>query len=533
MSPVIADHPPPAPPAAALPAAASRTVVARGWRQVLRDWLLVSGSTIVCQAIGIVTGFALRFALNPAQMGVWQALKLFLTNANYANLGISKGAARELSMALGRGRPEEAQHGIDLAFTVNTLTSLGYAALLIVAGVWIGAGSSTWSWAWAVGLTAVGLLSVLQRYATFQVTLMRASQQFGPTSQLAILEAVLTLAVAVSATFWAGLNGLYLGTLGVLLASIVFLHCRGALPWRWAWDVPEIRRLVAIGSPILLAGVISTVFRSLDKLLILGCMSDREFQLGCYSLALMVTGQLYGLGNMLAIVIGPRLSQRFGRSGDRGDVARLTVEASELQAATTVLPAALTLVLAPPLLGWLLPAYTPGLPAMCWLIPGVVALNVALLPAQYLVSIEREKWSLAAVLAATGITAVLNWSAIKAGWGLSGVAASTSLGYFLYLLLVAGPLWRDLDLPGRVRLLFMHTLALGPTLAAALLACWLVPASIGLWLAAVVRAAAVLIVWSGCVALGWSWGGWRQALRNEEASSRPACAAVNSSAEAA
>ena len=117
-----------------------------GWRRVLGDWIVVSGATVVTQALGTAISVVLRMVMSPAQMGVWQALKLFLTNANYANLGISKGAARELTIAIGRGDPGAVQHDLDLAHTVNTLTSLLYCVAMAGAGVWIG-----WTGSGAVG----------------------------------------------------------------------------------------------------------------------------------------------------------------------------------------------------------------------------------------------------------------------------------------------------------------------------------------------------------------------------------------------
>ena len=124
-----------------------------GWRRLLGDWMVVSGATAVCHAVGAVTGLLLRMLLDPAQMGIWQGVKLFLSYGNYANLGISKGAAREFTVALGRDDTQGAKHGLDLAFTVNTLTSVFYGALLIGAGAWLGlSGGGAWAGSWATGL---------------------------------------------------------------------------------------------------------------------------------------------------------------------------------------------------------------------------------------------------------------------------------------------------------------------------------------------------------------------------------------------
>ena len=156
---------------------------------------------------------------------------------------------------------------------------------------------------------------------------------------------------------------------------------------------------MAIGGPILLTGVVSSLFYSLDKLMILAYLSDREFQLGCYSLALMVTAQLLGLGNMFSTVMGPRYGEKFGQSGSRREVARLAARASELQAAAMSLPGALAIVAAPPVLARMLPDYHAGLAPIIWLVPGAIALAVALPASQYLIAVAHERRALAAVIA--------------------------------------------------------------------------------------------------------------------------------------
>ena len=497
----------------------ARTIAApapvTGWRRMLGDWLVVSGATTVCHALGIATSLLLRMLLSPAQMGVWQALKLLLSYGNYANLGISKGAVREFTVALGRRETSNAERGLNLAFTVNTVTSLLYAAVLITAGVWIGcAGGGRWSGAWAAGMIAVGGLAVLWRYVTFHVTILRSKQDFATTSQLSILEAVLTLVVGGLATWQWGLPGLYGATLLVMAAALVYIRPRRAVTIRWAWDAAEIRRLVIIGGPILLAGSLSSVFRSLDKLMILAYLPDREFQLGCYSLALLVSGQLFGLGNMLSMVMGPRYGEKYGRSGDRREVARLAARASELLAGAMALPAALALVAATPLLGWLLPKYQTGLAPLVWLVPGALALALSLPASQYLIAVDRQRRALAAVVAATALAAVANHLALNGGYGLPGVAVATTAGYVVYLVIVVGvSLWIELESFERFRYLAMLGLALGPTIGMALLLERLWPSGEAGWPSVAAKIAAVAVAWGLSVSVGWHHGGWGKQIK--------------------
>ncbi len=221
-----------------------------GWRRMLADTLVVGSSTLFCQALGAVTSLLLRMLVDPAAMGVWQGLKTFLSYANYTNLGISKGATQELAIACGRADLAAARHGLNLAHTINTLTSCLYAVVLTAAGLWIGLqAEGPWSMVWAAGLAVIGLLAVVQRHVTFQVTILRAKQAFGATARLQVLEATLTLGVSATAIWLAGLWGLFAATLCVLLASWAFVRGTGAEPLRLAWDWPEIRRLIVSGRP--------------------------------------------------------------------------------------------------------------------------------------------------------------------------------------------------------------------------------------------------------------------------------------------
>ncbi len=485
---------------------------ASGWRRLLADWTVVGGAEIAGQVLGVVTSLVLRMFLDPAQMGVWQGLKTLLGYANYTNLGASKAAARDYAVALGRGDTTAARRGLDLAHAVNTVTSAAFGLVLVGAGVWMALSGGPLAASWAMGLVIFGLLAVVQRYVTFQITVLRSAQAFAVTSRLAVLDGILTLAICGPATWLWGLPGLCGGTLVVMLASLVLVHVAGAPRLGWTWRADEIVRLVVVGSPILLAGTLTTLFRSLDKWMILAYLPDGEHQLGCYSTGLLVTTQLYGLGNMLAVVLAPRLGEKFGRSGDRRQTALLAARSSELLAAATALPAALAMVAAPSLLAWLLPEYRAGLDPLVWLIPGAIALALALPPTQYLIAVDRQGRALAASLVGTVVVAGANHLALNSGGGLTAVAAATTIGYAVYFVATALlAMWNELDLHQAGRYCAMTALVVLPPLAAALV---LRPGDSAAadWSQVVAGSAAVTAVWALCAGLAWRRGGWRNSF---------------------
>jgi O-antigen/teichoic acid export membrane protein len=435
---------------------------------MVRDVLRVGSATIICQVLAMASSLWLRHVIDPTRMGVWQALKLFLGYSNYANLGISKGAAREWSAAHGSGQLEAARRGLNLAFAVNTLASLACGFALLAAAAWRWSSGAADSLAWSIGLAMLAVVVVLQRHVSFQVTILRAGRDFRSTSRLSILEGWLTLVIGgVSAWCW-GVYGLYLSTIVVLVASWIYLCRSGAPRLSWQWDRGEIRRLIAIGGPIVLAGAATTLFRSLDKLTILCFLDDAEFQLGCYSLALLVGGQLYGLANMLMIVAAPRLAERFGATASRREVAELAARTSHAQAMLLSVAGAVAIVAAPPILARGFPDYRAGLAPLTWIVAGAVALGMSFPAAQYLVAVGRERWNLAMIVLATGITAIGNYLAIAHGGGTSAVAATMPIGNLVYALGLSVSIARELPPAVRWRSIAAHGLALVPAFAMAI-----------------------------------------------------------------
>jgi len=417
-----------------------------GWNQLVADSMVVSGSTLFCQAIGVVTSLLFRALVSPLQMGVWQGLKLFLTYGNYLNLGVSKGAARELAVARGRGDETQAEAGLHSAFTANTLASLALGAALMIAAVWQYQFRGGWSNPWSAGLAAMAVLVILQRYETFLVTIQRARQQFSLTSRLSVIEAVLTLAIGGLATWRWGLPGLYISAGCVLVVAIAYLQLNAPTPLELRWDRDELRRLTAIGLPMLLTGVLTSLFRSLDKLMILACMAEGTYQLGCYSVALLVGTQLYGIANQLAMVGAPRYAELWGSTNDRRAVAQLVARNSQFIAWAMAGAGLLAVVVATPALAWMLPKYAEGLPALAWLAPGVAAAGLAVPLTNYLATIDRQGRSLSILGAATGCTVVLLRIVIGQGGGLVGVSAMTTLTSIGYLAALAyASIWPELN----------------------------------------------------------------------------------------
>ena len=180
---------------------------------LLRNIGLVSLATVIGHICGFVSAIVTRTLLDPSLMGIWSGLRIFLSYGNYAGLGISKGAAREIAIEEGRGNTKHIQHVMNTAFTFNTLTSTCYMIVILIMAVLIRSHiSSNLSHYWVGGLTSIAIFVVLQRYVTFAITVLRARQRFDLTARLSVLEAILSLSVI-------GIGVWLFGFWGLLLSS--------------------------------------------------------------------------------------------------------------------------------------------------------------------------------------------------------------------------------------------------------------------------------------------------------------------------
>ena len=401
-------------------------------RRLVRDSLIVSLGGQFDRALGTLTALTLRWGLDPSRLGVYSGLRIYLDQTNRSSLGVGLGAVQEIPILRASGREAEARRVADVAYTTNTLTCLLYAAAL-VAWAWFRApmlGNDPLAREWTWGLVAVAGLTLVKRYESFLVAVLRAHLEFTLTTELDVLESLASV-FAVAAGLWlAGFWGL-LGAVGVLLGvKIAYLHARHPLRFRWAWDVPMAARLMRVGLPILANTAAFGAVLGLDRALILWRVPDGARAAGLYSVAIMGTSWSLDLAGRIVLVMYTSFQTTLGRTRDPVEVARQAARATEAQAPILAAGGAVAYLVGPVFLGAMMPRYVEGLPALRPLLPGTVLLGLAWPARQMLIALGRPYRLALATLAGLALTAVAG--AIGADRaGIIGVAWGMSVGYGL------------------------------------------------------------------------------------------------------
>ncbi len=478
-------------------------------RNAVRDSLIVTLAGQVERALGTLTSFALRWGLDPSRLGVYTGLRLYLDNTNRSSLGVSLGAVQEIPILRAAGREAEARRVADIAHTTNTITCLIYAAALL-AWAWLrrpllagDALAAEWTW----GLVAIAGLTLLKRYESFLIAVLRARQEFVVTAQVDVVEALVSI-VAVSLGLWlAGFWGLLLGVAVIVGAKIVFLHARNPYRFGWAWDTPRVGRLMAVGLPILANTAALGAVMNLDRVLILWRIPDGERAVGLYSIALMGTSWSLDLAGRIVTVLYTYFQTTLGRTRDPIEVARQALRATEGQAPLLAAGSGVAYFAGPVFLGSVLPKYAEGIPALRPLLPGMLLLGLAWPARQMLITIERPYRLALVTLVGLAIATLLGLIGADRA-GIVGVAWGMSAGYAIVFVLTGATAF--VPTLG-IRAWGIHLLRLALILgwvAAGVVVASIIGPGLGRWGDAAVRLG-VLAAWT--LPALWVWGirqGW-------------------------
>jgi O-antigen/teichoic acid export membrane protein len=399
-------------------------------RKAAFDSIVVACGGQVERALGTITALLLRWGLEPAQLGVYTGLRLYLDNTNRSSLGVGLGAVQEIPILLAAGRDAEARHIANVAHTTNTITCVAYAIGLLtwayVRAPLVATDPLAREWTW--GLVAIAALAILKRYESFLIAILRAHREFALTTRLDVFEALVSI-VAVGLGLWlAGFWGL-LASVGVILAcKIAYVHAHHSLRFHWAWDSPLAGRLMTVGLPILANTAAFGAVLNLDRVLILWRVPEGDRAAGLYTIAIMGTSWGLDLAGRIVAVLYTYFQTTLGRTEDPAEVARQALRATETQAPILAAGGAIAYVVAPTFLGTLMPHYAAGLPALRPLLPGTILLGLAWPARQMLITVGKPYRLAAATLAGLLVTAVAGAVGADRA-GIVGVAWGMTIGY--------------------------------------------------------------------------------------------------------
>ncbi len=230
--------------------------------------------------------------------------------------------------------------------------------------------------------------------------------------------------------------GVFCAIAALMVFNVLDLHHRDPMRPGWLWDTEITRRLFWTGAPIMLNSAIYTVMMSLDRILLLSLGSNGAEAAGLYSVAWMGTSWCLDFSGRISLVMYTYFQRTIGRTGAPTEVAQQVVQVVEAIAAPLAAGLAVAYVVGPTFLGFIVPRYTEGLPAIRPLLPGVLLLGLARPIREAMIAVGRPIPLAICSIPGLMIAAALGANAAREG-EIVALSFGLSLGYAVFYLAIS------------------------------------------------------------------------------------------------
>ena len=397
-------------------------------KQIVKDTLVYTFANYVAMAIGIFVSVVTKAILGTVGAGYWGILKVFTSYGEYSDLGTRNAMIREIPRALGAGKETEVRKIEDSAFAFTILAAIFSAVVIVL----IAAGTREPLLKKGLWICA-GLVVATQLY-NFSLTLLRTLKKVGSLSTVIVLNMILVGFFSIAGAFWKGVLGMALGVTLATCVSVCTAYFFGRMRFRSVWNSAEILRLLKIGFPMVIISYALVTFLSLDTLMIGKMIGIREA--GLYTIGLMSVQQVGALGRFSQIILLPHIQERYGRTGSLPETAEIMIRATRVLAHLVPVMIAFVIFFVPAIVHYFLPKFAGGIASMKLLVMGYYFVAVNELSANAAFTADKQKQLIPFLGALIVVAGALNFLFIRLGFGIEGVAAATSISYFLCFVLV-------------------------------------------------------------------------------------------------
>ncbi|MBI5171086.1 MAG: oligosaccharide flippase family protein [Candidatus Eisenbacteria bacterium] len=396
-------------------------------RKFVRDSMNFAFAQYIVRATLMLRGIVAARIIGPDAFGAWSALQMMMEYGTLPLLGTQQGLDQMVPPRIVAG-DEAALRRVKRAalFNISMLT-----ALFVLACVgWVTLGSSRLLGAWGPWGIVLALVCIATiNLSNYQTSIQRSHGDFSTISGWMLIQGAIGGIAGLALTPWLHGWGLLAGwTAGCVFAfAYSSVRSRDNAPMSPV-PAPEGLDLVQIGFPMFVLVASALVMRSLDRLIILRYLGNRDF--GFYSISMMALTFLLYMPDAVTYVMYPRLLKQFGEDG--GDPAGIReVVQRVLRTSSIFVPvlSGLVFLAAAPVVGLLLPKFLPGIGALRALAFGALGLAFANFASVVLMTVGRQAMLMPTALVSIMLGAALDLGAVKLGYGITGVAWATLVTY--------------------------------------------------------------------------------------------------------
>jgi O-antigen/teichoic acid export membrane protein len=393
-------------------------------KKILKSFLQTFTGSGINFITSIISSYFYALFLGPALYGIWQTAKVFLSYGTFTSLGIPFVMRREFIALRKEGKFDEAEKMAHVSMTysyiINPLIALVFIMIALV---------SKSEMTYKVSLFLVGILYVTDLFSSVGNIIHKGINDYKTIAIADIIYGIGTLCIVPFVHFY----GFYALLTGYLVLSIVkssFYLINRPFNYKWVWDLPVLKKMMFTAFPLFLVSIISTVFISIDRLLIAGLLNFEN--VGLYSLSAFIAQPITLMLSSFSIVVFTQLNEKYGKSKEPHVLEKQVFIPQRLF--SKILPPAIGMgVVALPLITeLLLPKYQGGITAAQINIFAILFLKLANFSSSGLFILDKLKYTAISFFIAGVIKTSGSYISLKAGYGIESVAVFTLIAYFFY-----------------------------------------------------------------------------------------------------
>jgi O-antigen/teichoic acid export membrane protein len=395
--------------------------------EITRDVLKLSIASALAGVGNFASAyFGARF-LGPIVWGIWQGTRLVLEYGANLHLGVQNGMHREIPILRGKGE-QGGQHQIaETAFGFTSIIAALSGIMVLVAANVIPMGTEA-----RLCLQSLSVMLPLQLFHSYFGYLLRAYNLFDVVARGEFLAGITSL-LTIPLVMFLGLIGFLTGQVVRLLTVTVYYGIAGWCFVGWGWNSKILLKLLGIGFPIMLMALVSVIFSTIDRMLVLTFLDTES--LGYYSLGVLTFTPLLLIFTASNSVMYPRFAERYGALGDTRFLQRyISVPLVSLACVLSVVVGIIWIVL-PVVTYLLLPNYVAGLAAARLLLFGLFFYALAGMPGNMLLTVNKQMLRLLLLVISASLSLILSYVGLSLGYGLVGIAGGTTAAYLIFFLI--------------------------------------------------------------------------------------------------
>ncbi|MBT2756712.1 oligosaccharide flippase family protein [Mesobacillus foraminis] len=389
------------------------------------------GSATLLNAILVfIVEVITRNILGPEKYGYWLTISIIFTFIPIFQLGTLNAMNREVPYYIARNENNRVREIRETVFSfifsfpiVLVLTLFLISIIIFITDI---------KFEYKIGLLLASLITGFTYLSGYAEMYYKSEQNFKKASKLISIKSISQSIFTLVMVFYIGYPGLYLGMLIALLIEIY--TAKGIFPkYKRVNSYNEYKKLIKVGFPILIVGLVWSVMIATDRIIISIFMTPED--LGNYGVGLLVFNAMMLFPQVINQVFYPKIVELVSKE-NYVEIRKLYWKTNKILALIMGLVVLVGFVILPYFINWFMPEYSKGILAAQVLLVGIYPLTLVGLAACYFNSTNKQKMYLSIQLISIFINILLSVVFLSLNDSITSVSIATSITFIIYFLLM-------------------------------------------------------------------------------------------------